>query len=116
MRRLVSWILGVPATILLIGFAVANRNWIEVSLDPFDSDSPSVYVRLPLWGVLVAGIFLGLVTGWIAAWISQGRWRRHARELRHANERLRMENSRLQAEAEERALAPQQDASLIGSF
>ena len=115
MRRLLSWILGLPATLLLIGFAVANRNWVDVSLDPFSRDSASIYLRMPLWSVLVAGIFLGLVIGWIAAWINQGRWRRHARELRHNNEHLRVENARLQAEVD-RTAAPHQDTSLIGGF
>jgi uncharacterized integral membrane protein len=115
-KRVISWVIGLPATILLIGFAVANRNWVDVSLDPFDRSNPSIYLHLPLWGVLVIGIFLGLVTGWIAAWIKQGRWRRHARELRHDNERLRVENTRLRAEIDERSPPVQQDTGLIGTI
>jgi uncharacterized integral membrane protein len=115
-KRFFSWVIGLPATILLIGFAVANRNWVEVSLDPFDRTNPSIYLHLPLWAVLVIGIFVGLVMGWIAAWINQGRWRRHARELRHDNERLRVENSRMQAEFDARNPPVQQDTSLIGTI
>ncbi|MGH6873805.1 MAG: DUF1049 domain-containing protein, partial [Aestuariivirgaceae bacterium] len=64
---------------------------------------------------LVLGIFLGLVAGWIGAWVNQGRWRRHARALRHDNERLRMENQRLQVEIDEQTRPMQQDTGLIGS-
>lgn len=116
MKRILSWVLGLPAAILLIGFAVANRTFVDVSLDPFDRDNPSVYLHLPLWSVLMLGLFLGLVTGWILSWVRQGRWRRHARELRHENERLRIELTRLRADIEERAPGTAQDAGLIGTI
>jgi hypothetical protein len=115
-KRFFSWVLGLPAAVLLIGFAIANRTWVDVSLDPFDSTNPSVYLHLPLWAVLVLGIFFGLVVGWVAAWINQGRWRRHARELRHDNERLRAENVQLQAKLDEHNLPLRQDQGLIGSI
>jgi uncharacterized integral membrane protein len=116
-KRLLGWIFGLPAAILLVGFAVANRRWVDVSLDPFDQNNPALYLHLPLWLVLVLGMFVGLVTGWIAAWINQGRWRRHARQVRHDNERLRMEMSQLRAEIEERNTAGiKQDANLIGTI
>jgi hypothetical protein len=115
-RRLLGWLFGAPAALLLIAFAVANRQWIEVSLDPLDGSNPSLYLQLPLWGLLVLGIFLGLVTGWIGAWIGQGRWRRHARDVRHDNERLRVEIARLRAEIDDRQAALKPDMNLIGSI
>jgi hypothetical protein len=115
-KRLLGWLFGAPAAFLLIAFAVANRNWVEVSLDPFDRSNPSLYLQLPLWVILVLGIFLGLVTGWIGAWIRQGRWRRHARDVRHDNERLRVEIARLRAELDERQAAFRPDVNLIGSI
>jgi hypothetical protein len=114
-KRFLSWVFGLPAAIVLIGFAVANRNWVNVSLDPFDSSAPSVYLHMPLWAVLVLGIFLGLVTGWVAAWVNQGRWRRHARDLRHDNERLRTQLAGAQAELDQRN-PPVQDAGLISTI
>jgi hypothetical protein len=115
-KRLLGWLFGAPAALLLIAFAVANRNWVDVSLDPFDRSNPSLYLHLPLWGLLVLGIFLGLLTGWVGAWISQGRWRRHARDVRHDNERLRVEVARLRAELDERQASFKPDANLIGSI
>lgn len=116
MRRLLGWLFGAPAAFLLIAFAVANRHWVEVSLDPMDSKNPSAYLQLPLWTVLVLGILLGLVTGWVGAWIGQGRWRRHAREVRHDNERLRVEIARLRTELDEHQPAFKPDVNLIGSI
>jgi hypothetical protein len=115
-KRFFAWVFGLPAAIFLIGFAVANRNWVDVSLDPFDRDNPAVFLHLPLWAVLVLGIFLGLITGWIGAWINQGRWRRHARELRRDNEKLKTENLHLQKQIDEHNPPMQHDASLIGTI
>jgi lipopolysaccharide assembly LapA-like protein len=114
-RRFLTWVIGLPTAILLVGFAVANRTWVDVSLDPFDRSNPSVYLHMPLWSVLVLGIFLGLVAGWIGAWVNQGRWRRHARALRHDNERLRVENERLQVEIDDHTRPLQHDTGLIGT-
>jgi hypothetical protein len=55
-RRFLTWLIGLPTAILLVGFAVANRTWVDVSLDPFDRSNPSVYLHMPLWSVLVLGV------------------------------------------------------------
>lgn len=102
MKRVLRWAIGVPAAILLIGFAVANRNWVDISFDPFDRDNPSIYLHLPLWGVLALGIFIGIIAGWINAWIHHRRWRRHVRVLKSENARLVDENTRLQTAHDQR--------------
>ncbi|MDP9138719.1 MAG: LapA family protein [Pseudomonadota bacterium] len=107
MKRFLAWIIGLPAAILIIGFAIANRNWVDVSLDPFDRVNPAVALHLPLWGVTVVGLFLGVVTGWIAAWLKQGKWRRLARELKAENSRLRSENVALEQARPARDIADQ---------
>lgn len=117
MKRFLTWVIGVPAAILLIGFAVANRSWVTISFDPFDRDDPAISLTLPLWGVLATGIFIGIVAGWVNAWINQRRWRRHAKALRQENDRLASENTRLTAEKEREAaqhLPP--DTGLLGSL
>jgi hypothetical protein len=95
-KRFLLWLIGLPATVLIIGFAIANRTVVDLSLDPFDSANPAVALRLPLWIVTILGLFLGVITGWIAAWLKQGKWRRLARELKSENSRLRSENARLE--------------------
>jgi hypothetical protein len=81
MRRLLRWLVGLPIAIIAIGFAVANRQWISVSLDPV-SAIPRASIDMPLWALFFAGILPGLVVGWGACWLAQGKWRRHAREAR----------------------------------
>ncbi len=82
MKQIVSWIIGLPAAILLIAFALANRGLVTVSFDPLSLDAPWFALSLPIWALLFAGIFLGLVIGWVGSWINQGKWRKAAREAR----------------------------------
>jgi len=82
MKQVISWVIGLPVAVVLIAFALANRSFVTISLDPLSSESPWFALSLPLWSVLFVGIFLGLVIGWIASWINQGKWRKAAREAR----------------------------------
>ena len=105
MRRILRWVVGVPIAFLVIGFAVANRRFVTLSLDPFSQAAPSVYIDLPLWILFFFGIFVGLIVGWVAAWWAQGKHRKAAREAR-------LEVGRLQTElAEARKAQPQGEAS-----
>jgi len=80
LRRLLRWVIGIPVFIVVIGFAVANRNWTQLSLDPFNQAQPTVYVNLPLWLLAFLGIFVGILVGWFFCWLNQGKWRKLARE------------------------------------
>lgn len=81
MRRLLRWLVGLPTTVIAVAFAIANRQWVSVSLDPI-SAVPRASIDMPLWALFFAGILPGLAIGWGACWIAQGKWRRHAREAR----------------------------------
>lgn len=80
--KFIGWVIGLPLAVVLIGFAVANRTFVKVSLDPVSSQNPWFAMDLPIWSLLFAGIFIGLLIGWLAAWIGQGKWRKAAREAR----------------------------------
>ena len=64
-----------------MAFAVANRQTVTVSFDPFSSASPAYAATLPLFVVIFVVLILGVMVGGIAAWIRQGKWRRAARRL-----------------------------------
>jgi hypothetical protein len=95
MKRILSWALGLPAAIFLILFAVANRRWIDVSLDPFSVDDPWFSMAMPQWALFFGGIFVGLLAGGCAAWLKQGKWRKIARQSRNDLDMTRSENERL---------------------
>ena len=80
-RKIVTWIIVIPLAAVIIAFAVANRQTVTVSFDPFSSASPAYAATLPLFVVIFVVLILGVLVGGIAAWIRQGKWRRAARRL-----------------------------------
>ena len=81
LRRIVSTLIVVPLAVILIAFAVANRQSVTVSFDPFSSTSPAYAATLPLFALIFALLILGVLIGGAAAWIGQTKWRRTARKL-----------------------------------
>ena len=91
MRRLLRWLIGVPIFVIVMGFAVANRQWTQLSLDPFHETDPAFALSMPLWLLLFVGIFIGILVGWFFCWLAQGKWRRLARERQREITRLHNE-------------------------
>jgi uncharacterized integral membrane protein len=80
LRRILRWIVGLPIAIVVIAFAIANRQWTRLSLDPFSSESPILSINMPLWALFIFGVFIGILVGWAACWLAQSKWRKLARE------------------------------------
>jgi len=80
-RKVVTAIVVVPLLAVIVAFAVANRQTVTVSFDPFSSAAPAYAAILPLWVIIFAVLILGVLVGGAAAWIRQGKWRRSARRL-----------------------------------
>ena len=80
-RKIVTAIIVVPLAVVIVAFAVANRQAVTVSFDPFSAASPAYAATLPLFAIIFAVLILGVLIGGIAAWIRQGKWRRAARRL-----------------------------------
>jgi uncharacterized integral membrane protein len=97
-RKIVSAIIIVPLAAVIIAFAVANRQAVTVSFDPFSSTSPAYAATLPLFAVIFAALILGVLIGGVATWIGQGKWRRRARkrdaELRALQQEIDLRNAR----------------------
>jgi uncharacterized integral membrane protein len=79
-RKIVSALIVVPLAVVIIVFAVANRQSVTVSFDPFSSTSPAYAATLPLFVIIFTVLILGVLIGGIAAWIGQAKWRRAARK------------------------------------
>ncbi|MGB3743172.1 MAG: lipopolysaccharide assembly protein LapA domain-containing protein [Xanthobacteraceae bacterium] len=80
-RKVVAAVILVPLAIVIIAFAVANRQIVTVSLDPFSSEYPAASLTLPLFALVIVLLVVGVLIGGIAAWLRQARWRRTARRL-----------------------------------
>ncbi|MGA2042479.1 MAG: LapA family protein [Roseiarcus sp.] len=115
MKRLLKLIVLAPVAILLLIFAFANRHIVTVSFDPFaEGDIPAFALTAPLFLVLILAIMFGVVAGGVATWLTQGRYRRAARDSRAEAEQLRLETARLRAEAQAARAATTDDRNAPG--
>src|SRR5580704_3131088 len=78
-RKIVTALLLIVLGLVLIAFAVANRQVVTVSLDPFDQADPALAVSQPMYQVVFVVLIAGVVIGGCAAWLRQARWRGRAR-------------------------------------
>jgi uncharacterized integral membrane protein len=80
-RKTATTIVLVPLAVIIIAFAVANRQTVTVSFDPFDTTNPAFSAAMPLFVLIFVLLILGALIGGTAAWLRQGRWRQTARRL-----------------------------------
>ena len=82
-RQLIGWFLLLPLSVLLIVFALANRQLVVVNfnpLTPVDSlNAPGFGV--PLFFVIYAVLLIGVLLGGVATWFAQGHHRIEKRQL-----------------------------------
>lgn len=90
MKRL-AWLLVLLLSPLFIVFAVANRHIVTLSLDP-----TPILIEAPLYSIVLASAFIGIMAGGFIVWLQGFRWRsrlqnkyqserRHKIELREPN-------------------------------
>jgi hypothetical protein len=101
MRRVLAWIILAPIATIAVLFALANRGWVTVSIDPFSQTAPAYAVEVPLFIVMFVALILGVLLGGIAVWFGRLRWQMAAHRAEREAARLRTEK----AEAEERVRA-----------
>jgi uncharacterized integral membrane protein len=75
--QIVSRLLIATAALAAVLLAVANREWVTVSLNPLPFQ-----VEGPLYAVLMVAGFVGVVAGGVAGWTASLKWRRVARRQR----------------------------------
>jgi len=75
--RFLSWIVLALVAVVLVLFAVSNRETVSVGLWPLP-----VLVDLPLYLVLLGTLIFGFVAGELTAWVRGWRRRREARRNR----------------------------------
>ena len=97
--KFASWILVIAVAIGFAVFAVANREWVEVSLAPLP-----VSFGLPLFAIIIAVLFIGALIGGAAVWLSAAKQRRLARRTRRRAGRLEHELFSARAEMASAAL------------
>ena len=93
--RLINSIIGAAVALLVILFAVSNRELVTVELWPFPYQ-----LSLGLYAVILLALLLGFLAGGIGMWLVGHRKRRELRRLRRQSRDLEESLARLQMTSE----------------
>ncbi|MEN2495081.1 MAG: hypothetical protein TECD_00997 [Hyphomicrobiaceae bacterium hypho_1] len=96
--RLIGMLLVIITTIVILALAVANRQEVHFNLDPFNSNDPTIYLSVPFSMFIFLSLALGAFLGGVASWMSQGKWRKEARQRTQEAMRWKVEAERLAKE------------------
>jgi uncharacterized integral membrane protein len=91
--KLVHWFVTLPLAILLVLFAVSNRDTVGVTFWPLP-----IQLEAPLWLVVLLCGLIGFLFGEFIAWANGRRWRRAARQRSRRIEALERELAATQAQ------------------
>jgi uncharacterized integral membrane protein len=81
-KRIIRRAIGLFAALVSVVLAIANRQDVSLSFDPFSDTDPAIEVLMPLYLVILLSIFLGVLIGGMTSWIGAGRARKQARAFR----------------------------------
>lgn len=96
MARFFKLLILLPIAALILAFAIANRQIVTVSFDPFSApDASTAIVTAPLFLLLFLSLIVGTFVGGVATWLTQGTNRRKARLAQDDAARWRAEATRL---------------------
>ncbi|HML07952.1 MAG TPA: LapA family protein [Xanthobacteraceae bacterium] len=106
LRKIVTALILIPLAVIIIAFAVANRQIVTVSFDPFSSSEPAAALTLPLFALIILLLIFGVLVGGVAAWLRQSKWRSTARRLERQVQALRKKVDALEGPASGPAVVP----------
>lgn len=96
MAKFFKLLILVPIAIVIIAFAIANRQVVSISFDPFsDPATSAAFLTAPLCILLFLVLIVGVIVGGVSTWFTQGINRRRARLARDEAAHWREEAQRL---------------------
>ncbi len=99
-RKIVAVIVLVPLAMIIVAFAVANRQDVTISLDPFNPGQPAYSKTMWLFVPIFTVLILGVAIGGLVSWLRHGKWRRMARRYEREVIALRGEIASLRGKPE----------------
>jgi len=100
----------VPLFVVLILFALVNRQLVVVNFNPFvaPAELTAPAFGVPLFLIIYAVLLIGVLLGGVATWFAQGSIRQEKRHWRREAEHLTRENQALR-----NTIAPQDRRGLL---
>lgn len=100
-KKIVGWLVLVPLCLVLVAFALANRQLVPVYFNPFANPlplEPGASAGIPLFVILYVVLLIGVLLGGVATWFAQAphrkRERHWRREAQHLNQELEAQRKR----------------------
>jgi len=97
-KKIAGWLVLVPLCVVLVAFALANRQLVTLNFNPFTTEAAGAEAGtgVPMFLVLYAVLLVGVLLGGMATWFAQAphrqrerHWRREAQQLARELEKLR---------------------------
>ena len=79
MKRLLAIFILLPVAILIVALSLANRQPVRLSVPNFNGEALFA-MQAPLFVVLFAILFIGMIIGSLGTWVRQSRHRRKSSE------------------------------------
>jgi len=98
MRKFLKALVLIPLAVVILAFAVVNRETVTFTLDPLGFTESALTFSLPLFALAFLLLIAGVVVGGVAAWLGQHKWRRAARQFEAEAKALRAERDSLRAQ------------------
>lgn len=97
--RVLKLVLAALLLVLIVLFAIANREIVTVDLLPEPLDQVlAVSADVPLFVVSLVSVLVGLILGYLFEWAREWKYRRRAAERSREAERLAREVERLKTQ------------------
>jgi uncharacterized integral membrane protein len=114
MQRALTLAVVIPSALILVVLAVANRQAVTLSIDPFSSQNANLYMELPLFIVISVSLAVGVIAGCTIGWWQQMGVRRDLHTKKREAEKLQRDlfdaqNQLASLRAPPTALAPWQN-------
>ncbi len=77
-KRIIAILILLPVAIIIVALALANRQPITLAVPNLDG-SVLLSTELPLYAILFAVLFIGMIIGSLGTWVRQSRHRKAAR-------------------------------------
>lgn len=110
--RILSMILTFVMAVVLITLFVINRHEVRLVLDPFNPKDPVYALPMALYVLMFALLLIGVIIGGTGTWLTQGKWRRTARQRTQEAMRWKSEAERLARERDANVIERKQQLAL----